>query len=375
MRSFLLGLIILSANLLHAQNYFLFIGTYTGSGSKGIYVYQFDAATGKAIWLSNTDSGTVVNPSYLAISPNESFLYACTETRTVNAGGISAFRFDKKSAALHFINKQSSGGDNPAYVAVHKSGNWVTCGNYSGGSLAVFPTNKDGSLQPYRQLIQHDGKGINTSRQEKAHVHATVFSPKHDYLFVPDLGMDKLMIYPFNTSSPTPIDTSNKSFVAATPGAGPRHFEFHPNGKWAYLMEEMGGAVVAYEYKKGALKKLQEITSHPDTATGEFGSADIHVSPDGKFLYASNRGKENNIAIFKIDHNTGKLSSIAYQSTLGIRPRNFCIDPSGNFLLAANQQTGNIVIFKRDKQTGLLTPTSDQIKIPEPVCLKMIAVK
>lgn len=354
-----------------AQKYFLFIGTYTGHGSKGIYVYQFDAATGKASWISNTDS-TVVNPSYLAIAPGDSLLYACTETRTVNAGGISAFRFNRENGTLSFINKQSSGGDNPAYVAVHQSGKWATAGNYSGGSLAAFPLNADGSLQPYSQLIQHTGKGVNTARQEAAHVHATVFSPKGDYLFTPDLGMDRVMIYRFDASLPKPLQPAIQQYVATAPGSGPRHFDFHPNGKWGYLLEEMGGAVVAYHYANGKLTQFQQIAAHPDTASGGFGSADIHVSPDGKFLYASNRGKENTIAIFKINASTGKLSPVGYQSTMGRVPRNFYIDPTGNFLLAANQETGNIVIFKRNKQTGVLTYTGDQLLIPEPVCLKMI---
>jgi 6-phosphogluconolactonase len=355
----------------NSQKYFLFIGTYTGSGSKGIYVYQFDAATGKATWISNTDS-TVVNPSYLAIAPGGSVVYACTETRTVNAGGVSVFRFDRKKGTLTLLNKQSSGGDNPAYVAVHPTGKWVTAGNYSGGSLAAFAVKKDGGLQPYSQLIQHTGSGINKARQEMPHVHATVFSAKGDYLFTPDLGIDKVVAYKFNSALEKPIQPASPPYALTTPGSGPRHLDFHPNGRWAYLMEEMSGTVVAYKYRNGRLEKLQRIAAHPDTAGGEFGSADIHVSPDGKFLYASNRGTENNLAIFKIDRISGMLSTAGYQSTLGLKPRNFCIDPTGNFLLAANQQTGNIVIFKRDKTTGLLTPTGEQIMIPEPVCLKMI---
>ncbi len=181
------------------QKYFLFIGTYTGSGSKGIYVYQFDAGSGKATWVSNTEG--VVNPSYLAIAPGDSLVYACTETRTANAGGVSAFRFDRQKGVLSFINKQSSGGDNPAYVSVHQNGKWVVAGNYSGGSLAAFRVSKDGSLQPYGQLIKHTGKSINKKRQEMAHVHATVFSPAGDYLFTPDLGLDKVMVYRFNNTA------------------------------------------------------------------------------------------------------------------------------------------------------------------------------
>ena len=371
MRSVLFCCLLLASLTASAQKYFLFIGTYTGTGSKGIYVYQFDAATGKAAWLSNTDSGSVVNPSFLAIAPGNSSLYACTETRTANAGGVSAFEFDRKTAKLSFINKQSSGGDNPAYVSVHKNGHWVFAGNYSGGSIAAFQVKEDGGIQPYSQLIQHEGKGVKR-QQEKAHVHATVFSPEGNYLFTPDLGTDKLHIYRFNDSVSQPLTAATVPFVQSTPGSGPRHFTFHPNGKWAYLVEELSGTVVAYNYKQGKLNQLQRIATHADTATGEFSSADIHVSPDGKFLYASNRGKENNIAVFKIDKKTGRLSVAGYQSTMGIRPRNFCIDPTGNYLLAANQQTGNIVIFKRDKNTGKLNYTGQQIMISEPVCLKMI---
>ena len=369
MRTLTLCVLLLVSFAANSQKYFLFIGTYTGSGSKGIYVYTFDAATGKATWVSN--AGGVVNPSYLAIAPGGNQLYSCTETITANAGGVSAFRFNRANGTLSLINKQSSGGDNPAYVSVHQTGKWVIAGNYSGGSLAAFPVNADGSLQPYSQLIQHTGKGFNPNRQEKPHVHSTVFSPKGDYLFVPDLGLDKVMIYKFNSSAQQPLQTAKQPFAATAPGSGPRHFIFHPNKKNAYLMEEMAGEVVAYMYKNGKLEMIQKIATHGDTAKGEFGSADIHISPDGKFLYASNRGNENNIAIFSVNSN-GKLTFSGLQSTMGIKPRNFTIDPSGKYLLVANQQTNNIVIFKRDMATGLLQYTGEQINIPEPVCLKML---
>ncbi|MGI8581235.1 MAG: lactonase family protein [Chitinophagaceae bacterium] len=370
MRSILLCLLLFVSLDASCQKYFLFIGTYTGSGSKGIYVYTFDAATGKAQWLSNTEG--VINPSYLAIAPRGSLLYACTETRTADAGGISAFRFDHKKGKLTFINKQSSGGDNPAYVSVNNTGKWVIAGNYSGGSLSAFPVNGDGSLQPFAQLIEHSGKSVNKERQEKPHVHATVFSPEGDQLFVPDLGVDKVMIYKFNATAQKPLVPASPAFVSTNPGSGPRHFIFHPNKKWAYLIEEMAGSVAAYSYIKGKLNVVQQIAIHPDTVKENFGSADIHISPDGRFLYASNRGSENNLAIFSINRITGKLLLAGYQSTMGTTPRNFTIDPSGNYLLVANQKTGNIVIFKRDIKTGLLTYTGDQINIPEPVCLKMI---
>ncbi len=354
-----------------AQSFYLFVGTYTNKGSKGIYVYRFDAATGKATWVSNTEN--VVNPSYLAIAPNNKHIYAVTETAKENAGSISSFAFNKSSGQLSFVNKQPSGGDNPCYVAVHQNNRWLVLGNYSGGSLSAYPINSDGSLQPFSQNIQHTGSSVNKTRQDKPHVHCTVFSPDYKYLYTPDLGLDKVMIYGFNAKDEKPLSTASQSYAASEPGMGPRHITFHPNKKFAYLIEEMGGTVVAYKYNKGNLSFIQRIATHPADFKGSIGSADIHVSPDGNFLYASNRGDENNIAIFSVNKKTGALTSAGYQPVLGKTPRNFMIDPTGQYLLVANQATDNIVIFKRDRKTGLLNATGDEIKIPTPVCLKMMA--
>jgi 6-phosphogluconolactonase len=265
MRSFIVFLLFIISFTSEAQNYYLFIGTYTNTGSKGIYVYRFDASTGKLTWASNTDS--LVNPSYLSLSPDGKFLYACTETRTANAGSVSAFAFDAKNGKLTFLNKQSSGGDNPVYVTVHKSRKWIALGNYSGGNLAVFPVNKDGSLQPYRQLIQHTGSSINKERQEKAHVHSTIFSPDHNFLFAPDLGMDKVMGYRFREKEAQPLTVAGDGYKALA-GSGPRHLCFRPDGKFAYLAEEMAGAVVVFKYtaQSGKLDPIQTLVTHRDTA-------------------------------------------------------------------------------------------------------------
>jgi 6-phosphogluconolactonase len=370
MRTSFLLLLLFISTCTFAQSFYMFVGTYTNKGSKGIYVYRFDASTGKATWLSNTDS--VVNPSYLAIAPDSKHIYAVTETATNNTGSISAFSFDRATGKLSFINKQQSGGANPCYVTVNKTNKWAIVANYTGGNLATFPLNADGSLRPLSELIQHTGKGANKDRQEKAHVHSTVLSPDQNYLFTPDLGEDKVFIYKFNPTAAKPLQAANPPFEATEPGTGPRHFTFHPNNKYAYLVEEMGGTVVAYKYNKGRLTKMQSIITHPADFKGAIGSADIHISPDGKFLYASNRGDENTITIFSIDKNSGKLTLKGYQSTLGQTPRNFTIDPTGKFLLVANQSTDNIVIYKRDEQTGMLQPTGDQIKVSTPVCLQMM---
>ncbi len=358
-------------SLAFSQRFYLFVGTYTDRGSKGIYVYEFNAATGKANWISNTE-GTI-NPSFLAIAPGNRHLYAVTETARENAGSVSAFSFDPATGKLTFLNKQLSGGDNPCYVSVHSGKKWIAVGNYSGGSLSVFPVNADGSLQPFAQNIVFKGGSVNKSRQDKSHVHSTVFSPDYKQLFVPDLGTDKVMIYDFKAKARQPLRPAKKPFEAVAPGNGPRHFTFHPGGKFAYLIEEMGGSVAAYKYSNRRLLFISRTATHPEGFKGAIGSADIHLSPDGKFLYASNRGDANTISIFEVDQQNGGLKTVGYVPTKGRVPRNFTIDPTGNFLLVANQSTDNIVIFKRDATTGLLTDTGEELKVPTPVCLQMTA--
>jgi len=370
MRITILSLILLISFCATAQNFYLFVGTYTNKGSKGIYVYRFNSANGTAELVSNTDSAA--NPSYLAVAPDEKYVYAVNETHGENGGNVSAYTFDKNTGKLNFINQQSTGGDDPCYVTVSKNSKWVIVANYSGGSAAAFAANADGSLQPRSQLLQDSGIGANAKRQEKPHVHSTVFSPAQDYLFTPDLGLDKVMVYKFNPASQKPLTPAASPYVSVAAGNGPRHFTFHPNQKFAYLIQELSGTVGVFSYNKGKLTLLQNIATHPADFKGDIGSADIHVSPDGKFLYASNRGDENTITIFSINPAAGRLTLKGYQSVMGKTPRNFIIDPTGNYLLAANQNTDNIVIFKRNKQTGLLTPTGKQIEVSMPVCLQMI---
>lgn len=356
----------------NGQEQFLFIGTYTHTGSKGIYVYSFNPETGTLKWVSNTDS--VPNPSYLAVTENKHFVYACTESRTPNAGSVSAFSFDRKTGRLTFINKQPTGGSNPVYIALHNSGKWATTANYTGGSITVFPIQSNGSFQPYSQNIQLEGSSVNSVRQESSHVHSTIFSPGFDYLYAPDLGTDKIMQYRFKADLNDPLSPLEAPAVSSTPGSGPRHMVFHPNSKFAYVAEELSGTVSVYRLsrKQGLLEPVQRIATHPVDSAGPFGSADVHVSPDGRFLYVSNRGTENNIAIFSINRKSGKLQLKGLQPTMGNHPRNFAIDKSGKYLLVANMLSDNIIVFHRNKQTGLLTFTGMEIRVPQPSCLKLI---
>ena len=362
-----LVLVALVLSSVNAQESYLVIGTYTeAKPDKGIYVYSFNNVTGELAFVSNGEN--ITNPSYLTMSSNGKFIYACSETQMPNSGNINAFGFN--DGKLTFINKVPSGGDNPAYLSLHKSGKVLVSANYSGGSASVIRVKKDGSLES-DTTFQFTGKSIIAGRQDSPHIHAAVFSPAQDFLFLTDLGSDKIWSYS--------ITGKNQSFkrypagdMSTVPGSGPRHLVFHSNKKYAYCIEELSGTVSAYSYQKGKLTSIQRIVTHDASVEGPYGSADIHISPDGKFLYASNRGKENTISIFSINPTTGILTFLANQSTLGNHPRNFTIDQIGNFLLVGNMLSNEIIVFKRNKETGLLTETGIKISVPKPACLYLI---
>ncbi|HQV86453.1 MAG TPA: lactonase family protein [Chitinophagaceae bacterium] len=352
-----------------AQEHYLVVGTYDSPESEGIYIYTFNSSTGNAEKVSHIKSS---NPSFVAISPDEKFVYAVFEnSKDGNGGEVAAYSFDRQTGQLRFINKELSGGDHPCYVETDKTGKWVFAGNYSSGNLAVFPVNTDGGLSAAISTIQHSGSGKNFQRQKSPHVHSTVISPDNNWLFAPDLGIDKIMIYRFDANSGQ-LTAGDQAYAVSEPGSGPRHFTFHPNNKYAYLIEELSGTVVTYKYKKGKLNTIQRLSTMPSGDTSFAGSADIHVSPDGKFLYATNRSNANTIAIYSVNKK-GKLSLIGHQSTLGKGPRNFNFDPSGSFLLVGNQHSDEIVIFKRDATSGLLSDSGKRIAVGKPVCIKWIS--
>jgi len=351
-----------------AKKEYMLVGTYTSGKSTGIYVYEFNAddKTAKLV-----DSVKTSNPSFLAVSPDQKFVYAVNENDAKTGGGsVTAFSFDKTNGDIKELNAQPTLGDHPCYVAVDKTGKWVIAGNYSSGSISVLQVNPDGSLANRTNVIRHEGHGTDTSRQKSPHVHATVLSPDNKFLYVPDLGIDKVMIYSFNEETGVLSPTKDTAWVQD--GSGPRHFAFDPSGKYAYLMQELSGTVTAFKYNSGKLEAQQITSSLPKDYRGPYTSADIHVSPDGKFLYASNRDSSNTIAIFKIDKSNGKLTPVGHQSTMGRGPRNFNFDPSGDYLVVANQKTDNIVVFRIDHETGLLTDTGQRIDVGSPVCIQWI---
>jgi len=356
---------LLSGSLFAQKSYYLLTGTYTGGRSTGIYVYTFDSGSGTARLV---DSVATPNPSYLEVAPNGHDVYAVNEN---DNGQVKAFSFNAANGHLQLLNEQASEGRNPCYITVDKTGKWVFAGNYSSGTLAELPIRTDGTVGPASYTAAHQGGGPNKDRQEGPHVHATVLAPDNQWLFVPDLGIDTLKAYSFNARTGA-VRPSKDHSVKLPDGAGPRHFVFHPNGRWAYLVQELGGRVTVFSYSKGRLKNLQTISTLPKDFTGSFTSADIHVSPDGRFLYASNRDASNTIAIFRVNQQNGQLTAIGHQSTLGRTPRNFNFDPSGNYLLVANQNSNDVVIFRVDRRTGLLHDTGKRIEVGNPVCLKWI---
>lgn len=361
---------IVMAQTSRTKNFYLLVGTYTNEQkTNGIHVYTFDAETGSAEEKSRITD--IRNPSFLAVSKDRKNVYSVSEGG--EGKGVSAYAFDTNSGNLKFLNSGSAGGNGPCYISVDEKKRTVFTGNYGGGSLSATRLKSDGSLSSDVQVIQHEGGSVNKSRQDKPHVHAVVLSPDGRYLLVPDLGTDKVNIYRYDENQTEALSPAPQPFASVNPGGGPRHLTFHPNGKFAYLILEMEGAVTAFDYKDGQLKEIQRVTMLSPDFEGKVGAADIHVSPDGKFLYGSNRGQANEIVIYAIDKK-GKLTYAGRQGQGVDTPRNFAIDPTGNFLLVGNQNGNDIAIFKRDQKTGLLSPTGKTIQVDKPVCLKFVPI-
>ena len=349
-----------------SQDPYLFIGTYTSGKSKGIYVYQFNSSSGNGKEISTIKCS---NPSYLCLSSDGKHLYATEESD--GNGTVGAYAFDPASGHLALLNSQPSQGAGTCYITEDKTSKWVFVANYNSGSIAGLPVNTDGSLAPAAQVIQQFGSGKNKDRQEASHAHSVIFSPDEKYLFEANLGTDQEHIYTFNPTQNIPLKEATDSTVSLQAGTGPRHIAFHPSKPYVYIIGELTGTVdvFLYDSTNGHLKHVQRIRTTPEKFTGDPGSADIHIRGDGKFLYASNRGTSNTIAVFAI-RKDGGLTTKQFVSVNGKHPRNFVIDPSNHFLLVANRDTDNIVIFSIDQSGGTLKATGNEIHVPNPVCLK-----
>lgn len=359
------------------HSYLMYVGTYTedGSKSKGIYAYRYapDGGAIKPIGLA----AETVNPSFLAVHPNHRFLYAVNEVgnyKGEKSGAVSAFAIDHVTGKLTLLNQVASKGADPCYITVDKTGKFVLVANYTGGSVAVFPVLEDGRLGETSAFVQHKGHGANPERQEGPHAHSIDLSSDNRFAMVDDLGLDETLVYKFDSTKGS-LTLNDPPFAKADPGSGPRHFAFAPNGKFAYVINEMGKSVSAFSFdsKAGMLRPLQSISTLPKGFAGQNDDAEIEVHPSGKYLYASNRGHDS-IAVFAVDANKGTLAVIEDVSTKGQTPRSFEIDPAGKLLFVANEKSDNIVIFRIDTQSGRLRPTGQVLDVVEPVCVKFVPV-
>jgi len=361
---------VLSLSTVYAESLPVYFGTYTSgaNSSKGIYRSVLDTETGEL--SAPALAVEAKNPSFLEIHPGGKFLYAVSESG--NAGTVSAFAIDPDTGNLKLLNSRPSGGSGPCHVNIDRSAKNVLVTNYSSGSASVIPIAVDGSLAEPTGFVQHEGSSINPQRQKGPHAHSINVSPDNRFAFVADLGLDKIMIYKLNVEKGT-ITANDPAFSKVKPGAGPRHFAFGVDGRYAYVINELDGTVTAFAYEpaSGTLTEIQTITTLPDGFTGSSSCAEVRMHPNGRFLYGSNRGHDS-IAVYRIDPAKGTLTFVEHERADIKTPRNFNIDPTGKFCLVANQGGNSIVVFRIDQKTGALEPTGNKISIGKPVCIRFL---
>ena len=354
--------------------YFVYVGTYSRDQSKGIYVCRFDAASGNL--SAPRLAAESENPSFLAVHPSGRFLYAANEVDNYGdrTGSVTAYAVDRKSGDLKLLNRVSSKGAGPCYVTVDRSSKDLLVANYSGGSVAVLPIGADGRLAEASAFVQHSGSSVG-GRQRGPHAHSINLSSDNRFAVAADLGLDQLLVYRFDPEHGS-LAANDPPYAKLNPGAGPRHFAFHPGGRYLYAINELQSTVTAFAFDpaRGALKEIQTVSTLPKDFRGKNTTAEVQVHPSGKFLYGSNRGHDS-IAVFAIDSRRGTLTPVEQVSTQGQTPRNFRIDPTGSYLLAANQDSHSVVVFRIDPKSGRLTPTDQRVEIFLPVCVKFLAVE
>jgi len=364
----------LSFARVRAGELLVYVGTYTTGKSEGVYLYRMNLSSGELKHVATTKG--VTNPSFLTLTPNRRYLYAVNEIEDFagrKSGAVSAFAVDQRTGDLRLLNQQASLGANPCYVDVDGSGRFVLIANYTGGNVTVFPIERDGSLGEATDMKQYQGSSINRDRQEASHAHCIVLDPTNQFAYSCDLGADKIMIFRFDARSGKLL-AGTPPWVQVKPGSGPRHLAFHSSGKFVFILNELHSTVTAFERnpEKGSLKELQTLTTLPKDFTGTNTGADVHVSPNGRFLCCSNRGHDS-IAAFAINPRDGHLTFISHESTRGMTPRNFAIDPTGSYLFAANQDSDSIVIFRIASSNGRLTATGQVLNVASPVSVRFVA--
>ncbi len=364
----LVAIMVAFAVAVRADNFLVYFGTYTDTNSKGIYVSHFDTRTGKL--TAPVLAAATADPTYLAVSPDHRFLYAVNEVPKT-AGSLSAFKIDAATGKLEPLNAEPSGGTNACHLITDPGGKFLITANYASGNVEVLPVQTNGFLGAPACLIQHHGSSVNQARQEGPHAHCVAMGAGNR-VYVCDLGLDKVMIYHLDPDSGQ-LTTNEIPWAEVKPGSGPRHIGFHPDGKYAYVVNEMGGTVTAFacEPASGKLTEIQTVSTLPDDFHGVNTSAEIAIHPSGKFLYASNRG-DDSIAVFAIDEATGRLTRVQIQPVSGKVPRGFGIDPTGQFLIAANQNSDNVVVFRINPEDGELIATGQTLELGKPVCVTFV---
>ena len=357
------------------KEYLVYFGTYTGGESQGIYVSRFNAGTGEV--TPPVLAAEATDPNFLAVHPSRRFLYAVSRTQGQGGqpiGTVISFAIDEVTGKLALLNEVSSGGPDPTHLNVDHTGRAVVVADYVGGCVSALPVDEDGRLGEASAFVQHTGSSVDPERQKSPHAHSVNFSPDNRFVVAADLGLDKLLVYRFDAEAGSLV-ANDPPFARVAPGAGARHFTFHPGGKFAYVINEQQSTVTVFAYaaERGALDELQTISTLPKDFAGTNSTAEVLAHPSGRFLYGSNRG-HNSIAVFAVDSGNGTLTPVEHVSTQGERPRNFQIDPTGRYLFAANQSTDNVVVFRIAEETGRLSPTGQTLEIDSPVCVRFVAL-
>ena len=349
--------------------YFVYFGTYTGPKSKGIYRAEFDTGTGRL--TSPELAAETRNPTFLTLDHGSKVLYAVNEVGDFGdgkSGGVSSFKVDRATGQVTFINEEPSGGAGPCHLAVDAKGKCVLVANYGSGGIAALPVDSEGRLRQPSSSIQHHGSSVNPQRQESPHAHFITWDPANRLVLTCDLGLDKVMAYQL-TRPVCSLSPNEPPAFNVKPGSGPRHLVFHPNGRFAYIINEMASTVTlcSYDSPHGEFKEVQTISTLPEGFTGQNTAAEVAVHPSGRWVYASNRGHDS-IAVYECDPATGMLRVLQHQSTEGKTPRHFALDPTSTWLIAENQDSNNVVVFKVDPQTGQLAPNGQSVNLTAPVC-------
>jgi len=345
------------------EKMYLMVGSYATPEEEGIKVYAWDGEKGEAAYVSGLKG--ISNPSYQVVSADGKRVYSVGEDDGLTSTA-HALSFDKSQGRLALMNTQLTQGGAPCYINLSPNGKFVITANYVGGSISLLGLDSEGKIGTEAEVIPFEGEGVLKGRQSQPHLHCVEFTPDGKFLLANDLGTDKIHVFPLTSGGK--LDEMGTFDVELEAGSGPRHLCFSKDGRFAYLINELSGKVTALSYKGETLTPIQYIEA--DTVNAQ-GSADIHLSPDGKFLYASNRLKADGIAVFSVHQETGMLTRAGYQLT-GIHPRNFIITPDGRFLLVACRDSNLVQIFRRDEKTGLLVDTGKTIDTSKPVCLKFI---